>query len=185
MYAIRSYYECSVFCELVSNPEQMPYLLETAMRQAILHKDVSVLVLPGDVALKPMPEGVEPKWSLPKPAYFTPQQDDLGSLAAKLNNGSKITLLCGAGCAGAHDEVVALAAKLQAPIVHAMRGKEYLEYENPYDVGMTGLIGFSSGYHAMRQADTVLLLGTSFPYRAFYPEKAKILQIDSDPAALA
>jgi len=176
--------ECSVFCELVSNPEQMPYMLETAMRQAILHKDVSVLVLPGDVALKAMPEGIEPKWSLPKPAYFTPQQDDLESLAAKLNNGSKITLLCGAGCAGAHDEVVALAAKLQAPIVHAMRGKEYLEYENPYDVGMTGLIGFSSGYHAMRQADTVLLLGTSFPYRAFYPEKAKILQIDSDPAAL-
>lgn len=176
--------ECSVFCELVSNPEQMPYLLETAMRQAILHKDVSVLVLPGDIALKPMPEGIEAKWSLPKPAYFTPQDSDLETLAEKLNHGEKITLLCGAGCAGAHDEVVALAAKLQAPIVHALRGKEYLEFDNPYDVGMTGLIGFSSGYHAMRHADTVLLLGTSFPYRAFYPEKAKILQVDQAAGAL-
>lgn len=176
--------ECSVFCELVSNPEQMPYLLETAMRQAILHRDVAVIVLPGDIALKPMPEGVEPKWSLPKPATYIPAMPDIETLAQRLNGSSKITLLCGAGCADAHDEVVALAAKLQAPIVHALRGKEYLEYDNPYDVGMTGLIGFASGYHAMRQAETVLLLGTSFPYRAFYPEKASILQVDNNPASL-
>ncbi|KEA54518.1 pyruvate dehydrogenase [Mangrovibacter sp. MFB070] len=176
--------ECSVYCELVSNPEQMPYLLETAMRQAILHRDVSVLVLPGDIALKAVPEGVEPKWNVPKPAYYQPQQSDLAELAEKLNNSAKITLMCGAGCAESHEEVVALAEKLQAPIVHAMRGKEYIEYDNPYDVGMTGLIGFSSGYHAMRQADTVLLLGTSFPYRAFYPENASILQIDNNPASL-
>ncbi|WP_417760850.1 ubiquinone-dependent pyruvate dehydrogenase [Shewanella sp.] len=176
--------ECSVFCELLSNPEQMPYLLETAMRQAILHRDVAVIVLPGDVALKPMPEGVKPKWSLPAPAIYTPAAADIETLAHELNSSSKVTILCGAGCADAHDQVVALAAKLQAPIVHALRGKEYVEYDNPYDVGMTGLIGFASGYHAMRQADTVLLLGTSFPYRAFYPEKAKILQVDNNPAAL-
>ncbi len=176
--------ECSVFCELVSNPEQMPYLLETAMRQAILHNDVAVLVLPGDVALKPMPEGIKPKWNLPKPASYTPDLPDIEFMAGRLNSAKKVTMLCGAGCAGAHDEIVALAEKLQAPIVHAMRGKEYLEYDNPYDVGMTGFIGFASGYHAMRQADTLLVIGTSFPYRAFYPEDATILQIDNDPASL-
>lgn len=176
--------ECSVFCELLSSPEQMPYLLETAMRQAILHRDVAVIVLPGDVALKAMPEGVKPKWSLPAPAIYTPAAADIETLAHELNSSSKVTILCGAGCANAHDQVVALAAKLQAPIVHALRGKEYVEYDNPYDVGMTGLIGFASGYHAMGQADTLLLLGTSFPYRAFYPEKAKILQVDNNPAAL-
>ena len=176
--------ECSVFCELVSNPEQMPFILETAMRQAILHNDVAVLVLPGDVALKAMPDGVKPKWSIPTPALYTPEQNDIQRLADSLNQSRKVTLLCGAGTKNAHDEVVALAEKLQAPIVHAMRGKEYLEYDNPYDVGMTGLIGFSSGYHAMEEADTLLLIGTSFPYRAFYPEKAKIVQIDHNPASL-
>lgn len=176
--------ECSVFCELVSNPEQMPYLLETAMRQAILHNDVAVLVLPGDIALKPIPEGVKPKWNVLKPAFYTPDTSDLDELAKELNSSRKVTLLCGAGTKGAHDEVVELARKLKAPIVHALRGKEYLEYDNPYDVGMTGLIGFASGYYAMREADTVLVIGTSFPYRAFYPEKAKIFQIDNNPASL-
>ncbi|WP_413691637.1 ubiquinone-dependent pyruvate dehydrogenase [Psychromonas sp. KJ10-2] len=176
--------ECSVFCELVSNPEQMPYLLETAMRQAILHNDVSVIVLPGDVALKSMPEGISAKWSHPKPAIYLPDQSDINTLADQLNNSKKITLLCGAGCKGAHKEVVALAEKLQAPIVHAMRGKEYLEYDNPYDVGMTGLIGFASGYHAMGEADTLLMIGTSFPYKAFYPSDSTVLQIDNQPASL-
>jgi len=176
--------ECSVFCELVSNPEQMPYLLETAMRQAILHNDVSVLVLPGDVALKAMPEGISAKWNHPKPATYMPATSDINTMADQLNSSKNITLLCGAGCKDAHDEVVALAEKLQAPIVHAMRGKEFLEYNNPYDVGMTGLIGFSSGYHAMAEADTLLMIGTSFPYKAFYPKNSTILQIDNQPASL-
>ncbi|MFD2015402.1 thiamine pyrophosphate-binding protein [Vibrio olivae] len=169
--------ECSVYCELVSNPEQMPYMLETAMRQAILNNDVAVLVLPGDVALKPMPEGIKPKWNVPKPALYTPEISDIEALASELNSGKKITMLCGAGTKGAHDEVVALAEKLQAPIVHAMRGKEFLEYDNPYDVGMTGLIGFASGYHAMGEADTLLMIGTSFPYRAFIPTKPKYCKL--------
>ena len=176
--------ECSVFCELVSNPEQMPYLLETAMRQAILHNDVSVLVLPGDIALKAMPELTKAKWNVPKLATYTPDTDDIKTLATHLNKSKKLTLLCGAGCKGSHDEIIALAEKLQAPIVHAMRGKEFLEYDNPYDVGMTGFIGFVSGYHAMQEADTLLMIGTSFPYRAFYPENATILQIDNQPASL-
>ncbi|SJL84334.1 ubiquinone-dependent pyruvate dehydrogenase [Vibrio palustris] len=175
--------DCSVFCELVSNPEQMPYMLETAMRQAILHNDVAVLVLPGDIALQPMPEGGERQWTVPRPAIQYPQQPDVQQLAALLNKGKKVTLLCGAGVKGAHDDIVELAKVLQAPIVHALRGKEYLEYDNPYDVGMTGLIGFASGYYAMEEADTLLMVGTSFPYRAFYPSEAKILQIDNNPSS--
>jgi pyruvate dehydrogenase (quinone) len=113
-----------------------------------------------------------------------PAETDLRALAELLNSVGKITLLCGAGCAGAHDQVVALARALKAPTVHAMRGKEYVEWDNPHDVGMTGLIGFSSGYYAMESCDALLLLGTNFPYRQFYPEKARIAQIDIRPENL-
>ncbi|CAG2155305.1 Pyruvate dehydrogenase [ubiquinone] [Cupriavidus yeoncheonensis] len=99
-------------------------------------------------------------------------------MAEVLNGCKAVTLLCGSGTAGAHDEVVALADILGAPVVHALRGKPFVEWDNPFDVGMTGLIGFSSGYHAMASCDTLLMLGTDFPYRPFYPENAKILQID-------
>jgi len=101
-----------------------------------------------------------------------------------LNRSKNITLMCGSGCAGAHDEVVQLAETLKAPIVHALRGKEHLEWDNPYDVGMTGLIGFSSGYQAMMNADTLVLLGTQFPYRAFFPTDATIIQIDINPGSI-
>jgi pyruvate dehydrogenase (quinone) len=113
-----------------------------------------------------------------------PAADELSRLAALLNAGGSVTLLCGAGCAEAHDEVVALAGRLKAPIVHAFRGKEYLEYDNPFDVGMTGLVGFASGYAAMESCDTLLLLGTDFPYRPFYPQHARIAQVDRRPEAL-
>jgi pyruvate dehydrogenase (quinone) len=107
-----------------------------------------------------------------------PSDEELATLAAALNQSTKITILGGAGCAGAHAELVALAGKLNAPIVHAMRGKEFIEYDNPFDVGMTGLIGFSSGYHAMMNADLLLMIGTDFPYRQFFPEGATIVQLD-------
>lgn len=176
--------ECSVYCELVTNPDQMPRVLEIAVRTAIAKRGVAVVVLPGDVALKPMPEGVDIRWRAPELGRLVPSAAQVDALAEMLNAGSKVTLLCGAGCAEAHDEVVALAARLKAPIVHALRGKEFVEYDNPYDVGMTGLIGFSSGYHAMGAADTLLILGSSFPYRAFYPTGAKIAQVDSRPESL-
>ncbi|WP_312241267.1 ubiquinone-dependent pyruvate dehydrogenase [Pantoea sp.] len=176
--------ECSHYCELVSNPEQLPQVLGIAMRKAILNRGVSVIVLPGDVALKPAPETALADWYPPQPPQIQPADAELTQLARLLNDASNITLLCGSGCAGAHDEVVRLAATLNAPIVHALRGKEFLEYDNPYDVGMTGLIGFSSGYHAMMNADTLLLLGTQFPYRNFYPPQAKIIQIDINPGSL-
>ena len=101
-----------------------------------------------------------------------------------MNDAKKVTLFCGAGCAGAHDQLVALAGLLKAPIVHALRGKEHVEWDNPFDVGMTGLIGFSSGYFAMEDCDALLLLGTNFPYRQFYPDKAKIAQVDIRPENL-
>jgi len=175
--------ECSHYVELVSNPDQLPQILTRAIRTAVGRRGVAVIVIPGDVALKKIDAEV-PRWLLPAKPVMRPSDVELGKLAALLNQGRKVTMLCGAGCAGAHKEVVALAAKLKAPIVHAFRGKEHLEYDNPYDVGMTGLVGFASGYAAMKECDTLLLLGTDFPYRPFYPEKARIAQIDVRPEAL-
>ncbi len=176
--------ECSVYCELISSPDQMPYVLEVAMRTAIAKKGVAVIVLPGDIALKEMPGDTTIRWNTPAQPSMVPPEAEIDRLADLLNAGSNITLLCGAGCAGARDDLLALAEALQSPMVHAMRGKEFIEYDNPYDVGMTGLIGFSSGYHAMGSADTLLILGSSFPYRAFYPEGAKVAQVDTRAEAL-
>lgn len=176
--------ECSHFCEMVQTPEQMPELLHRALRTAIGKQGVAVLVIPGDVALKDASDNARADFATPLPPRVVPQVQEIARLAELLNASQAVTLLCGAGVAGAHNEVVALAAALNAPIVHAYRGKEWIEWDNPYDVGMTGLIGFSSGYHAMMECDTLLMLGTDFPYRNFYPEKAKIAQIDRDPSAL-
>ncbi|WP_024275717.1 ubiquinone-dependent pyruvate dehydrogenase [Hyphomicrobium sp. 802] len=175
--------ECSHFVELVSNPNQLPQILERAMRVAVAKKGVAVVVLPGDIALMPLATPA-PKWTSPKPPVVLPNPSDIESLAKLLNGSSRITLLCGAGCAGAHDEVIQLAERLKAPIVHALRGKEYIEYDNPYDVGMTGFLGFTSGYFAMESCDTLLMLGTDFPYRQFLPHHARVAQIDIRPEAL-
>jgi pyruvate dehydrogenase (quinone) len=175
--------ECSHYVELVSQPDQLPQILLRAMRVAVAQKGVAVVVIPGDVALKPLSKPV-PAWLLPSAPTIRPADEELGLLASWLNSGKRVTLFCGAGCAGAHDEVVALARKLKAPIVHSLRGKEHLEYDNPFDVGMTGLLGFASGYRAMKDCDTLLLLGTDFPYRQFFPEQARIAQIDIRAAAL-
>ncbi len=172
--------ECSSYCELVSTPEQMPRALEIAVRRAAAERCVCVVVVPGDVALKPAAGAAAPKLHglVPAAPVVVPSPESLTRLVELLNQAGRVTLLCGGGCIGAHDEVVELAEKLKAPIVHALRGKEHVEWENPYDVGMTGLIGFSSGYHAMADCDTLLMLGTDFPYRQFYPAAARIAQID-------
>jgi pyruvate dehydrogenase (quinone) len=169
---------CSHYCELISQPEQMPRVLEIAIQTAISKRGVAVVVIPGDVALRDAIEQ-EPRllFAEPKPSVC-PSDDELSLLAEVLNRSKKITIFGGAGCAGAHDELIALAGKLQAPIVHAYRGKEFIEYDNPFDVGMTGLLGFSSGYHAMMSCDTLLLLGTDFPYQQFFPKNATVVQID-------
>ena len=177
--------ECSHYCELVSTPEQLPAVLESAMRAAIGMRGVAVVVIPGDVALLELDAKPSAGSSIAlRPPVVRPAQKDIDALAQLLNSGKDITLLCGRGCAGAHDAVVKLAETLQSPIVHAFGGKEYLEYDNPYDVGMTGLIGFSSGYYAMLNCDTLLMLGTGFPYRQFYPTDAKIAQVDLRPDSL-
>ncbi|GIO23787.1 ubiquinone-dependent pyruvate dehydrogenase [Oceanobacillus sp. J11TS1] len=170
--------ECSAFVETITRADQMPMMVNMAMQHAVAQKDVSVLVLPGDVAGLNQKEDVAAT-----PVHFTkpvvrPSEEELENLAKHLNKGDKVTLLCGAGCQGAHDQVMELCEKLKSPMVIALRGKEFLEYDNPYNAGLTGLIGYSSGYHAMMECDVLLMLGTDFPYRQFYPEKAKVLQVD-------
>ena len=180
--------ECSHYCELASSPSQMPRTLEIAIREAVGKRGVSVVVLPGDVALQEALDVPAAKISalLPPQAVTMPGEADLARLAKLLNSKNRVTLLCGSGCAGAHSELLLLGEKLKAPMVHAMRGKEHVEWDNPYDVGMTGLIGFSSGYYAMLDCDVLLMLGTDFPYRQFYPQngRAVIAQVDVRPENL-
>src|SRR6201991_3157322 len=177
--------ECSHYCELISGANQMPRVLEIAIRQAVGNRGVSVVVIPGDVALQPAVDAPPPEAAglLPSQAVTMPARRDIERLAALLNDDGRVTMLCGSGCQGAHDEVLALADRLKAPIVHAFRGKEFVEWDNPFDVGMTGLIGFSSGYYAMLDCDILLMLGTDFPYRQFYPRRAgvRIAQVDMRP----
>ncbi|PTM44536.1 pyruvate dehydrogenase (quinone) [Sphingomonas aerolata] len=178
--------ECSVYCETISDADQMPRTLDTAIRAAVGHRGVAVVAMPGDVALRTTTGLIARSRTalLPEAATIIPDQGSLARLAALLNDTGKVTILAGRGCRGAHAQLVALAGVLQAPVVHALGGKEFVEYDNPYDVGMTGLIGFSSGYDAMMECDTLLMLGTDFPYRQFYPEKAKVAQIDLRPENL-
>ncbi|UMY15549.1 ubiquinone-dependent pyruvate dehydrogenase [Methylobacterium organophilum] len=178
--------ECSHSCALVSDPAQLPYVLETAIRTAVGQRGVAVIVIPGDVALRPAPKRAvaAPRSLLPKAPVTVPAEDELDRLAALLNGSSKITLFCGRGCAGAHPLLMRLAETLKSPIVHALGGKEHVEHDNPYDVGMTGLIGFSSGYAAMEACETLLMLGTDFPYRQFFPDHATIAQVDIRPENL-
>ena len=170
--------ECSHYCQLVSEPEQLTRTLEIAIRTALSRRGVSVIVLPGDVALKAGTPAPSPRIISDAVPLIRPSDTELDTLAGILNSAGKITIFGGAGCAGSHTELLALADRLKAPIVHALRGKEFIEYDNPFDVGMTGLLGFSSGYRAMMHCDLLLMLGTDFPYRQFYPERAKVVQVD-------
>ncbi|MFI5507458.1 ubiquinone-dependent pyruvate dehydrogenase [Mycobacterium sp. NPDC051804] len=171
--------ECSVYCELVSTPEMAPRILEMAMRAAVEENGVAVVVVPGEIFLQ---RAESSGWNA-RPVVATrsvvcPDDESLQRAAAILNDAEAVTILGGAGVAGSHEALVALAATLNAPIVHALRGKEFIEYDNPYDVGMTGLLGFASGYKAIKECDALLMLGTDFPYQQFYPDNAKIIQVD-------
>jgi pyruvate dehydrogenase (quinone) len=170
--------ECSVYAELVSVPDQLPRLLQIAMRTAIERRGVAVLVVPGEIFQFPAPRSSPVAAVRPAAPIVRPSDDELAAAAEVLNGAGAVTILAGAGCEGAHDELVAVAERLQAPVVHALRGKEFVEYDNPFDVGMTGLLGFSSGYRAMEHCDALLMLGTDFPYQPFYPEAARIVQVD-------
>ena len=170
--------ECSVYSELISVPEQLPRVLEIAMRHAIERSGVAVVVIPGEIFLHHAGGAIHPAVIRRTSSIVRPSDDALVAAAEVLNEAERVTILAGAGCRGAHDDVVSVAEALKAPVVHALGGKEYVEYDNPYDVGMTGLLGFASGYRAMEHCDALLMLGTDFPYRPFYPENAKVVQVD-------
>jgi pyruvate dehydrogenase (quinone) len=177
--------ECSHYCELISVPEQMPRCAEIAIREAVGKGGVSVLVISGDVALQPAFSARISSHLFPPVPIVTPPAHGLQELAELLNEAAKVTVLCGSGCAGAHARLIALGAKLKCPMVHALRGKEHVEWENPYSVGMTGFIGTASGFYAMNDCDLLLMLGTDFPYREFYPRSgASIVQVDRRPEQL-
>ena len=178
--------ECSNYCELIASPAQMPRVLEIAIRRAVAERCVCVVVIPGDVALRPAEDRPQtpPAGLLPPAPVVRPDDTALDALANFLNGSERIALLCGGGCAGAKSELLQLAEALQAPIVHALGGKTAVEPDNPYDVGMTGLIGFSSGYHALKDCDALLMLGTDFPYPQFYPDHTHVAQVDLRPEVI-
>jgi pyruvate dehydrogenase (quinone) len=171
--------ECSVYRELVSTPEMAPRIFAMAMRAAVEDSGVAVVVVPGEVFLA---GADDTPWAaravVATRSVCRPDDESLRRAAAILNSGSRVTILGGAGVAGAHNALIQAASTLNAPIVHALRGKEHIEYDNPFDVGMTGLLGFASGYKAIKEADALLMLGTDFPYQQFYPDAAKIIQVD-------
>ncbi|HEY1930230.1 MAG TPA: ubiquinone-dependent pyruvate dehydrogenase [Caulobacteraceae bacterium] len=177
--------ECSHYCELISSARQMPRAAEVAIREAIGKRGVAVIALPGDVALQEAEPDPAARVLVPPVPVVSPKPQVVMALAKLLNDARRVTLLCGSGCAGAHDRLLALGEKLKAPMVHALKGKEHVEWDNPYDVGMTGLIGHASGYYAMSDCDVLLMLGTDFPYRQFYPQGgARIAQVDIRPEQL-
>jgi pyruvate dehydrogenase (quinone) len=176
--------ECSYYCETIASARQMPRVLQIAIQHAIGLRGVAVVSLSGDVAMQAM-QGDE----LEHPLFLNhpsvrPTDADLETLASYINQSKKTTLLCGAGCAGAHDELLLLAERVLSPVVHALRGKEHVQHSNPFDVGMTGLIGIASGNEAVQGSDLLLMLGTDFPYKEWYPGQARIVQIDIRPERL-
>jgi pyruvate dehydrogenase (quinone) len=174
---------CSVYCEMVMTPEQALRKTVMACQAAISKRGVAVLILPVDVADSPAVEEPPFKVHVNRPV-IRPSEADLDQMAEILAAGTNVTIYAGSGCVDAHDEVVALASRLNAPMAHTSRGKDCLEYDNPHNVGMTGVIGMESGYHCILNCDTLLLLGTDFAWRQFYPSHAKIIQVDIDSTHL-
>ncbi|MFV8132356.1 pyruvate dehydrogenase [Streptomyces syringium] len=176
--------ECSHYCELISNPRQMPRVLQTAVQNAIGQGGVSVIALPGDIADQQAPErSVEHALVTTRPTV-RPGDAEIEALARMVDEAGKVTLFCGSGTAGAHDEVMSFAERVKAPVGHALRGKEWIQYDNPYDVGMSGLLGYGAAYEATHECDLLILLGTDFPYNAFLPDDVKIAQVDVRPQHL-
>lgn len=170
--------ECSHYCELVSHPEQVPRVIEAAIRSAVSRRGVAVVVLPGDIALQKATGSAPPLTGLDAMPAVCPTDSQIDAMAQVLNRPARVTILAGAGCSGAREPLLHLADTLKAPIVHTLRAKEFVEFDNPFDVGMTGLLGFTSGYRAMLRAEVLLVLGSDFPYRQFYPAHATVVQVD-------
>ncbi|WJD96590.1 pyruvate dehydrogenase [Streptomyces antimycoticus] len=174
----RLFQECSHYCELISHPQQMPRVLQTAVQHAIGRSGVSVVALPGDIAARPAPERAEEHALVTSRPTVRPGDAEIDRLARMVNEAERVTLFCGRGCAGAHEEVMAFAELVKAPVGHALRGKEWIQYDNPYDVGMSGLLGYGAAYEATHECDLLILLGTDFPYGAFLPSDVRTVQVD-------
>ncbi|CCE10548.1 pyruvate dehydrogenase (pyruvate oxidase), thiamin-dependent, FAD-binding [Bradyrhizobium sp. STM 3843] len=177
------YRGCSVYCDMIYTPEQARRKTVIACQAAIAKRGVAVLIVPVDVSKADIPDDVPYGVHVSKPV-IVPCDEELDRMADILNGGKKITIYAGSGCQGAHAEVIETARRLMAPVAHTTRAKDFLEYDNPHNVGMTGLIGGESGYHAVRDCDTLLLLGADFAWRQFYPDQAKIVQVDIEPTHL-
>ena len=173
----RLFIECSVYSELVSTPAQAPRVVNSAIRHAVALEGVAVVTLPGDVSHEKA-TAPTPKYSPARRASLTPNPADVEEVVKVLNDAKKVAIFAGAGVKGAHDEVIAFADALKAPIGHSLRGKDFIQYDNPYDVGMTGLLGYGAAAEGMKDADVLLLLGTDFPYDQFLPDTTTI-QVDN------
>ncbi|MEV7168064.1 pyruvate dehydrogenase [Streptomyces sp. JL4002] len=180
----RLFAECSHYSELISNPAQMPRLLQTAVQHAIGRSGVSVVALPGDVAAQPAPEKTVEHALVTARPTVRPGDGEIEKLVRLVDEADRVTLFCGSGTAGAHAEVMEFAGRVKAPVGHALRGKEWIQYDNPYDVGMSGLLGYGAAYEATHECDLLILLGTDFPYNAFLPDDVKIVQVDIRPEHL-
>jgi pyruvate dehydrogenase (quinone) len=180
----RLFQECSHYCSTIASPQQMPRAVQIAMQEALSKGGVSVLVLSGDVSAEKSPDGAlsHPTFN-PRPK-IRPADSEIDRLAALIGESEKTTLFCGIGSADARDEVMALAEALKAPVGHSLRGKDSIQYDNPNDVGMSGLLGYGACYEAMHECDLLVLLGTDWPYENFYPTKCKIVQVDLRPERL-
>lgn len=173
------YASCSVFCEEIRTPAQARRMTAMAAQAALAKRGVAVLIVPADVSGAKVPD--EPHFAVHRAApVVRPADTELDKLASAINGGKRVAIYGGSGCENAHDGVVALADRLRAPVARTSRAKDFLEHENPFDVGMTGIFGSESGYHALMSCDVLLLLGCDFAWRQFYPEKATILQVDLD-----
>lgn len=175
---VKLFNDCSYYNEVANTPKQFPRMLQSAIQTSITRKGVSVIGLPGDVAKAQAEDINSSVQTFSGEPSICPSEEDLARLADLLNRHSKITLFCGIGCKGAHEEVIALSEKLNAPVAYTFKSKMEIQYENPYEVGMTGLLGMPSGYYSMHEAEVLVMLGTDFPYSAFLPDDVKIAQID-------
>ncbi|MFB7942666.1 pyruvate dehydrogenase [Streptomyces sp. NPDC127049] len=176
--------ECSHYSELISHPKQMPRLLHTAVQHAVGRGGVSVVALPGDIADQPAPEKTTGSALVTARPTVRPGDSEIDALVRMIDAAERVTLFCGSGTAGAHAEVMQFAERLAAPVGHALRGKEWIQYDNPFDVGMSGLLGYGAAYEATHECDLLILLGTDFPYNAFLPDDVRIVQVDVRPEHL-
>ncbi len=175
--------ECSIFCEMILTPDQARKMTVKACQAALARKGVAVLIVPVDV-----PHG-EVHNDYPYRVHHShptirPNDAEIETIAQILDAGNKIAIYAGSGCESALDEIRAVAERLKAPVAHTSRARNFLEHDNPYNVGMTGILGGEAGYRAILDCDTLLLLGADFAWRQFYPDNADIVQIDIDPTHL-